>query len=73
MNISLRHSVSGVIESFPEDYAESLLEDPHYGQILEIVEEDAPCFDCPPQDGAAPATEPLQVEGTVDIDSEDED
>ncbi len=62
MNISLRHSVSGVIESFPEDYAESLLEDPHYGQILEIVEEEAPCFDCPSPEE--------DVEGTVGVESD---
>lgn len=51
----LRHSVSGVTTAFPEDYAESLLADPVLGQYLEVVEEDIPCFDCPPQEDAKPA------------------
>lgn len=46
----LRHSVSGVTTAFPEDYAESLLADPVLGQYLEVVEEEIPCFDCPPQE-----------------------
>lgn len=51
----LRHSVSGVTTAFPEDYAESLLADPVLGQYLEVVEEEIPCFDCPPQEDVKPA------------------
>lgn len=53
--ILLRHSVSGVTTPFPEDYAESLLADPELGQYLEAVEEEIPCFDCPPQEADKPA------------------
>lgn len=52
-NILLRHSVSDAISPFPKDYAESLLADPVLGQYLEVVEEEIPCFDCPPQEAEA--------------------
>lgn len=40
--ILLRNTISKVTAAFEENYAKRLLADPHYSQILEVVETDKP-------------------------------
>lgn len=60
--IPLRHTISGVTHAYSVDYAQSLLADPHYKEILEEVEpeETEGCVDCP-SDEEPEATEPAKT------------
>lgn len=40
--ITLRHTISRVSHTYEESYALSLLADPHYGKLLEVVDSEKP-------------------------------
>lgn len=77
--ITLRNTVSGVSEVFPETLAQDLLEDPHYKNILVEVDSEKPEVLSPPyeltEEGnrARINTEPLALPSTEPVDTVDDE
>lgn len=74
--ITLRNTVSGVSEAFPEALALDLLEDPHYKKILVEVDSEKPEVLSPPyeltDDGNRNRIEDVSTGPVETIDDEDE-